>query len=161
MAREMMRNDHDTRRAAIRALIRSRRVGTQEELRQLLASQGYDVTQATLSRDLARLGARRVSLPEGGTAYEVEEARFGGGSELLVHYREMVTTVVEAEALVVVQTLPGSASAVARAVDQARVAQVAGTIAGDDTIFIALSRGVSPARVARQLRALWLKGRAP
>src|ERR671930_436364 len=79
MAREMMRNDHDTRRAAIRALIRSRRVGTQEELRQLLASQGYDVTQATLSRDLARLGARRVSLPEGGTAYEVEEARFGVG----------------------------------------------------------------------------------
>jgi transcriptional regulator of arginine metabolism len=118
------------------------------------------VTQATLSRDLARLGARRVSLPEGGTAYEVEEARVAAEAELLSHYREMVTTVIESDALVVVQTLPGSASAVARAVDQSRLAQVAGTIAGDDTIFIAPSRGVAPARLARQLRTVWLKGRA-
>jgi transcriptional regulator of arginine metabolism len=160
MAREMTRNDNGTRRAVIRALIRSRLVGTQGELRQLLASRGYEVTQATLSRDLARLGARRVSLPEGGTAYEVEEARVAAEAELLSHYREMVTTVIESDALVVVQTLPGSASAVARAVDQARLAQVAGTIAGDDTIFIAPSRGVAPGRLARQLRSLWLKGRA-
>jgi transcriptional regulator of arginine metabolism len=160
MVRELTRTDHDTRRAAIRSLIRSRLVGTQEELRRLLASQGYDVTQATLSRDLARLGARRVSLPEGGTAYEVEEARVPGGSELLAHNREMVTAVVEAEALVVVHTIPGSAPAVARAVDQARLAQVAGTIAGDDTIFIAPLRGVAAGRLARQLKSLWLKGRA-
>ena len=160
MAREMMRNDHDTRRAAIRALIRTRLVGTQEELRQLLASRGYEVTQATLSRDLARLGARRVALPEGGTAYELEEARVDAVAELLIHYREMITTVVEADALVVVHTLPGSASAVARAVDQARLSQVAGTIAGDDTVFIAPARGVAPGRLARQLKSLWLKGRA-
>jgi transcriptional regulator of arginine metabolism len=159
MRRELTRNDHDTRRAAIRELIRSRLVGTQEELRQLLASQGYDVTQATLSRDLARLGARRVSLPEGGTAYEVEDARIPDSSESLAHYSDMVTSVVDTEALVVVHTLTGSAPAVALAVDRARLAHVAGTIAGDDTIFIAPSRGVSPGRLARQLKSLWLKGR--
>jgi transcriptional regulator of arginine metabolism len=160
MAREMMRNDHDTRRAAIRELIRSRLVGTQEELRQLLASRGYEVTQATLSRDLARLGARRVSLREGGTAYEVEEVRVPGGSELLVGYRELVISVAETDAMVIVHTLPGAASAVALAVDRARLPHVAGTIAGDDTIFIAPARGVGPGRIARQLKSLWAKGRA-
>lgn len=160
MAREMLRNDHDTRRAAIRELIRSRMVGTQEELRQLLASRGYEVTQATLSRDLARLGARRVALREGGTAYEVEEVRVPDGAESLASRRDQVISVVETDALVVVHTMPGAASAVALAVDRARLGEVAGTIAGDDTIFIAPARGVGPGRVARQLKSLWLKGRA-
>ena len=160
MAREMLRNDHDTRRAAIRELIRSRMVGTQEELRQLLASRGYDVTQATLSRDLARLGARRVALREGGTAYEVEEARIPGGVESLASHRDQVISVMETDALVVIHTLAGAASAVALAVDRARLAEVAGTIAGDDTIFVAPSRGIGAGRVARQLKSLWTKGRA-
>jgi transcriptional regulator of arginine metabolism len=161
MAREMMRNDHDTRRAAIRELIRSRLVGTQEELRQLLASRGYDVTQATLSRDLARLGARRVALREGGTAYEVEEMHVPGGAESLASHRDQVTSVVETDALVVIHTLPGAASAVALAVDRARLPHVAGTIAGDDTIFVAPARGVGASRVSRELKSLWLRGRTP
>jgi transcriptional regulator of arginine metabolism len=159
MAREMLRNDHDTRRAAIRELIRSRTVATQEELRQLLASRGYEVTQATLSRDLARLGARRVALRQGGTAYEVEEVRVPDGEESLVAHRDQVTSVMETDSLVVVHTLPGAASAVALGVDRARLPEVAGTIAGDDTIFIAPSRAVTPARIARQLKSLWAKGR--
>ncbi|HVE86878.1 MAG TPA: hypothetical protein VND93_28680, partial [Myxococcales bacterium] len=64
--------DAVARRETIRRLIRSRKVPTQEDLRELLASEGFDVTQATLSRDLARIGARRVPLPEGGSAYELE-----------------------------------------------------------------------------------------
>ncbi len=71
----------------------------------------------------------------------------------------MVTSVVDTDALVVVQTLPGAASAVALAIDRARLAESAGTIAGDDTIFLAPSRGTSPARVARKLFSLWMKGR--
>ena len=57
----------EARRNAIRQIIRTTRVGTQEELRQLLRDEGFDVTQATLSRDLSRLRARRVSLAEGGS----------------------------------------------------------------------------------------------
>nr|MBA3461140.1 arginine repressor [Deltaproteobacteria bacterium] len=62
--------DTRARRAAIVELIRTRHVATQAELRELLSARGYDVTQATLSRDLAKLHARRASRPDGGTAYE-------------------------------------------------------------------------------------------
>ncbi|MFZ5468615.1 MAG: arginine repressor [Myxococcota bacterium] len=146
-----------SRHAAIRELIRSRQVGTQEELRLLLAKEGFEVTQATLSRDLARLGARRVALPEGGTTYELEE-RAGPTPDALAALRDMVTSVTHTGALVVIHTLPGAASAVALTIDRARLSQIAGTIAGDDTIFIAPARGVAPGRVSRHLEALWRKG---
>ena len=61
----------EARRQAIRRLILGQKVATQEDLRALLASQGFDVTQGTLSRDLARLGARRAPAVEGGTVYEL------------------------------------------------------------------------------------------
>jgi transcriptional regulator of arginine metabolism len=152
-------NDPELRRAAIRALIRASRVGTQEELRELLATRGFDVTQATLSRDLAQLGARRVSLPEGGTAYEVDDARVAEGPDALAAFREMVLRLVDTDALVIVHTLPGAASAVALAIDRARLPQVAGTLAGDDAIFVAPARGTPPGKLARHLNTLWTKGR--
>ncbi|MBX5482829.1 MAG: arginine repressor [Myxococcaceae bacterium] len=156
----MATSDPDARRAAIRTLIRSRLVGTQEELRELLAKEGFDVTQATLSRDLAQIGARRVSLPEGGTAYEVDDVRVPEGPDALLPYREMITRVVDTDSLVIVSTLPGAASAVALGIDRARLPQVAGTIAGDDTIFIAPAKGVAPGRLSRQLNTLWSKGKS-
>lgn len=143
------------RRNAIRQLIRSRLVGTQEELRELLAGEGYDVTQATLSRDLAQIGARRVSLPEGGTAYEVDEIRVPEGPDALLPYQGMVTRVVDTDSLVIIHTLPAAASAVAAGLDRARMPNVAGTIAGDDCIFVAPAKGVPASRLAKQLNQLW------
>ena len=69
----------DRRREAVARIIRARRVSTQEELLDALVAAGFRATQATLSRDLARLGARRVSSPEGGTVYELhpEDRRDG------------------------------------------------------------------------------------
>ena len=67
-------------------------------------------------------------------------------------------SVVDTGTLIVVQTLAGAASAVALALDRARLDKVAGTIAGDDTIFIAPNKGVAPWRVARQLSSIWLEG---
>lgn len=151
-------DESSARRASIRHLIRSRLVGTQEELRQLLAKEGIEVTQATLSRDLARIGARRVALSEGGTAYEVDEVRVPEAQNSLSHFREMITSVTDTDALVVVHTLPGAASAVALAIDRDRLPQVAGTLAGDDTIFIAPTRGTSTRKLTQHLKALWLKG---
>lgn len=156
---EAGRGDPDIRRATIRQLIKSKMVATQEELRELLAGEGFDVTQATLSRDLAQIGARRVSLPEGGTAYEVDDVRVAEGPDALLPYQGMVTAVVDTDALVIIHTLPGAASAVALGIDRARLAQVAGTIAGDDCIFIAPAKGVAPGRISRQLNQLWLKGK--
>ena len=151
-------SDHDARRTAIRRIISGERIATQEALRARVAEEGFDVTQATLSRDLAQLGARRVSLPEGGTVYELDDARVPQGLDSLAAVRAMVVSVVDTGTLIVVQTLAGAASAVALALDRARLDKVAGTIAGDDTIFIAPNKGVAPWRVARQLSSIWLEG---
>ncbi|HYV46502.1 MAG TPA: arginine repressor, partial [Myxococcaceae bacterium] len=99
----------------IRDLIASRNVATQEELRELLGERGHDVTQATLSRDLAQLGARRVAQPTGGTSYELPDTPRSG--PLL---GDLVRTIADNGTLVVVHTTPGAAQVVAGALDRAR-----------------------------------------
>jgi transcriptional regulator of arginine metabolism len=99
-----------------------------------------------------------VSLPEGGSAYELPEPRVAEGPDALRVVREMVTGLEEAAGgLVVVKTLPGMASAVAVAIDQARLGGIAGSIAGDDTIFIAASKSSTPQHLLKQLNSHWLK----
>ncbi|HVP61290.1 MAG TPA: arginine repressor [Myxococcaceae bacterium] len=150
----------EARREAIRRLIRGHRVATQEDLRSLLASQGFEVTQGTLSRDLARLGARRASGSEGGTVYELPpEGTPGTASGLLEALDPLVRGVRDNGALVVVHTTPGAASAVALALDQARLPEVLGTIAGDDTVFVAPLQAASASRLTRVLQGLLRKGR--
>lgn len=149
----------EARREAIRRLIRGRTVATQEDLRGMLAAQGFEVTQGTLSRDLARLGARRAPGAGGGTVYELPSeggAAPGGRLEAL---DPLVRGVRDNGALVVVHTTPGAASAVALALDQARLPEVLGTIAGDDTVFVAPLQAASASRLTRVLQGLLRKGR--
>src|SRR5512147_1650110 len=96
------------RRQAVARLIRTRRIGTQEELLAALAEAGVEATQATLSRDLARLGARRVPRPEG-AYYEL-----GPESDPLALLRGQIASVAANASLVVIRTVPGSANAIAR-----------------------------------------------
>lgn len=149
---------HAQRLAAIRELIRTREIATQDELRRLLAREGHEVTQGTLSRDLARLRARRVARSEGGTAYELADATIADSPNALASLREVVVRVTETGALVVVHTLPGMASAVALGIDKARLPPVVGTIAGDDTVFIAIGKSRDSRSLTRQLDTLWKKG---
>jgi transcriptional regulator of arginine metabolism len=144
------------RRALIVELVRTRHVATQSDLRDLLRAKGHDVTQATLSRDLAKLGARRVALPGGGTAYEVDGfvARTGESSQIAA-MSSLVLGVREGAAIVVIHTRPGAAQAVAALLDQARRDDVIGSIAGDDTIFVVPQRRVSTATLAKALRRLF------
>jgi transcriptional regulator of arginine metabolism len=142
-----------TRRAEIRQLITSRPVGTQEELRALLASRGHDVTQATLSRDLAQLGARRVAQPGGGTVYELPDGPPRQTAAPLL--TDLVRSIDDNGTLVVVHTSAGAAQIVAGTLDRARLPEILGTIAGDDAIFIAPARGVSTAKVIKKLRELF------
>jgi len=146
------------RLVAIRELIRTRVIATQDELRRLLAREGHDVTQGTLSRDLARMRARRAALPEGGMAYELPDASAADAPNGLASLREVVVRVTETGALVVVHTLPGMASAVALGIDRARLPPVVGTIAGDDTVFIAIGKSRDSRSLSRQLDTLWKKG---
>jgi transcriptional regulator of arginine metabolism len=143
-------NAADRRRDAVARVLRSRRVSTQEELLSALASEGFTATQATLSRDLARLGARRVSRRDG-AFYELPEDPSAGP---LAPLRGLVTGVAANGSLAVIRTQPGSASAVAHAIDRAGLDQVLGTIAGDDTIFVAPAVAVTPRKLASRLATL-------
>jgi transcriptional regulator of arginine metabolism len=141
----------DLRRDAVARIIRARPIATQEELLGALAAAGFRATQATLSRDLARLGARRVSRPEGGTVYELAD---GAGEDGLAALRALVTSIAANASIVVIRTHPGSAPAIARAIDLARPPEVLGTIAGDDTIFVAPAGELRPRRLAIRLAEL-------
>jgi len=149
--------DTRARRAAIVDLIRTRHVATQAELRELLLARGFDVTQATLSRDLAKLHARRASLPDGGTAYELEgfAARSGAEPAQLAAMADLVIGVRDGAAMVVVHTRPGVAAAIATLLDQARLDTVIGTIAGDDTIFVVPERKVTAKALAKRLEQMF------
>ena len=144
-------NAADRRRDAVSRILRSRRVSTQDELLDALSGEGHRATQATLSRDLARLGARRVSRPEG-AFYELPDDVTAGPLSSL---RGLVTGVAANGSLAVIRTQPGSASAVAHAIDRAGLAQVLGTIAGDDTIFVAPTGSIPPRRLAAKLAGLF------
>lgn len=116
----------EERQRAILDLVRRRPVHTQQELARALAERGIQATQATVSRDIQELGLVRT-----GTGYRV-----GGPGPAL---SELVLAVRRVEFLAVVRTPPGSANLVARAIDEAEIEGVAGTVAGDDTIIVVLA----------------------
>ncbi|HEY4239559.1 MAG TPA: hypothetical protein VGM88_07070 [Kofleriaceae bacterium] len=147
-----------TRRAVIVELVRVRDIGTQEELRAALKTRGHAVTQATLSRDLASLGAKRVSRP-GRTAYELAgaESATGGEDAELRALAPLVVSVQAGDALLVLHTQPGAAAAIAAVIDRARLGGVLGTIAGDDTIFVCPARGVQTATAAKYFSRMFRK----
>ena len=145
------------RQETIRKLIRTRHVSTQEELATLLEHEGISVTQATLSRDLQQLGALRVSRTEGGTGYELEPMN-AVATPVRADLRDQILYLADNEALVVVRTRPGMASAVALAIDTARLPECLGTLAGDDTLFATPARGVSTRKLAQIFRTLFGTG---
>jgi transcriptional regulator of arginine metabolism len=139
------------RRDAVARILRAGRVSTQEQLMEELSAAGFRTTQATLSRDLARLSARRVSRPDG-SYYEIGD---GAPAAVAAAVSGLVSEVATNGSLVVIRTLPGSAPAVARAIDLARLPGVLGTIAGDDTVFVAPSRGRGAGALSGRLAGLF------
>jgi transcriptional regulator of arginine metabolism len=140
------------RREAVARILRTRAIGTQEELLAAVRDAGFQVTQATLSRDLAQLGARRAARPEGGTLYELPDG--AGVPDGFAALRALVSAVSANASLVVIRTHPGSAPAIARAIDLADLPEVLGTIAGDDTVFVAPAGELRPRRLAQRLAEL-------
>ncbi len=142
----------DRRRDALARLLSEGGAGTQEELLVRLRKLGFPATQATLSRDLAHLGARRSTSPQGGVRYGLGPEDRRDGVEAV---RRVVSAVSSNGALVVVRTQPGSAPAVARAIDLAGFDDVLGTIAGDDTIFVAPARERRTRALAARVKELF------
>jgi transcriptional regulator of arginine metabolism len=132
--------------------LRDQNVGSQDELVAKLELAGIAATQATVSRDLEELGAVKLRR-DGAIRYVIPETRPGQPGAMLDRLlAEWVTDIVEAAGLVVLRTPPGSANLVANALDAAGLEGIAGTIAGDDTIFIALGEGALAGEVAGELR---------
>lgn len=125
------------RHSAILELVNRGSAHTQQDIAVALARKGMRATQATISRDIQELG-----LVRSGAGYR--------SSTALV--RELVLSVEIVEPVAVVKTPPGTANLVARRIDEAALSEIAGTVAGDDTIIVVL-RKRSAARVLRELLA--------
>ena len=144
------------RQRAIADLIQAEPLGSQEEVTARLAALGFSVTQATVSRDLDQIGA--VKVKRGGSLAYALPDQLGGNDWAAARLQrilaEWVVSIEAAGNLLVVRTPPGSAHLVGLALDQARLEEVAGTICGDDTLFVALRDGVDSGIVAERFRKL-------
>jgi transcriptional regulator of arginine metabolism len=142
------------RQAIIRQVLRDHMIQSQGELAHYLDREhGIEVTQATLSRDLAEMGVVRVSR-ELGPVYEIEAPNVQSSPQLY-DLGENILSLGDNELLVVLRTRPGTASAVALAIDTARLSDCLGTLAGDDTIFATPTRGSSTRRLAQAIQNLF------
>jgi transcriptional regulator of arginine metabolism len=144
------------RQKAIADLIRAEPLSSQEEVTARLGAIGYSVTQATVSRDLEQLGALKVKRG-GSLAYALPDQLAGNdwaAARLQRILAEWVLSVEAAGNLLVLKTPPGSAHLVGLALDQAKLEEVAGTICGDDTLFVALRDGVFAGAMANHFRKL-------
>jgi transcriptional regulator of arginine metabolism len=145
------------RQRALVALLRSRQVSSQARVLDHLRLQGFDATQATVSRDLEELGAVKVRGPDGRLVYALPEpeARHGDAhDEVRRVLGASLLAIVPSGNLVVLRTPPGHAGALASALDRAGLAGVAGTVAGDDTVLVVCAERTPGRAVARQLATM-------
>lgn len=145
-----MTADRHKRHLKILELISTRPVRTQEELADALTEQGWNVTQSSVSRDIAALRLIKVD-----GAYRRAAPRMAEPNPDERRIVEGVLTIeLAGDALVVLHTPPGEANHVAVAIDRLAWTEVIGTIAGDDTIFLAVKNSAAQRRVLREVRRL-------
>jgi transcriptional regulator of arginine metabolism len=146
--------ERNARCAAIRKLIALRSIDSQERLMELLRQEGHAVTQATLSRDLKALGIGKIPKPDGGYTYTLAapEIKTSGNASFVADFMRGFVAMEFSGAFALIRTLPGHASSVAAALDNMRVSQVLGTIAGDDTILVVPRDRVTRAGLLAGLR---------
>ena len=141
------------RQGTILRLVGEKQLSTQSDVVQALRDEGLEAVQATVSRDIAQLGLVKVRGDDGRLVYAHPGASdLDRLSELAAALRRWVVGLESTDNLVVLRTPPGFANALARAVDDAALPEVAGCIAGDDTIFLAAREGFAATELADQLR---------
>jgi transcriptional regulator of arginine metabolism len=127
------------RQQTLLRLVSERRLHTQEELARALRAAGSHATQATVSRDIVELGLVKVAR-EGEHVYAAPSPASPGGVERLRRFCEdNPVEAAVAGTIVVLRSLPGTANALAAALDAARFPEIVGTVAGDDTVFLAVA----------------------
>lgn len=144
------RERHDT----ILEIVNARVVSSQEDLRKLLLQRGWDVTQATLSRDLRELRLARVPTPEGAryaiTDGTIEESR----AALDTLLPQLFLRIEGVSEMIILRTVPGGAQPIAAALDGEGWSDILGTVGGDDTILIICRSVAGRERTTRRLRSM-------
>lgn len=137
--------ERNTRLKAIRKLIKNNRIESQEELLKHLLNEGYEVTQATLSRDLKLLKVGKISDGHAGYVYTLpsEEDRSENESLFVQDFLRGYVSIEWNNSTVVIKTFGGQANSVANALDTLNMDEILGTVAGDNCIFASLRQGVS------------------
>ncbi len=141
------------RQGTILRLVQQQPLSTQADVAEALRAAGIDAVQATVSRDIHQLGLVKVRNEEGRLVYALQGAAdLRHLDELTFALRRWAGGFTPAGNLCVIATPRGFTAALADAIDAAELDEVAGTIAGDNTVFVAARDGVSGAELARELR---------
>jgi transcriptional regulator of arginine metabolism len=150
-----MKYNKKNRQKAILSIITNKDVSTQEELVELLRKNNWNITQATVSRDIRELGLTKVASDGSSSKYvsSVSDSETTENKLVSVFVKAVLSFDCSAN-LVVIKTLPGMASASAAAIDSMHFPEAMGTIAGDDTIFIATKSALVANHLMEKMRAL-------
>ncbi|MDR5683692.1 MAG: arginine repressor [Armatimonadota bacterium] len=148
----------ERRERAILEIVAGRPVGRQQDLVAALRRRGFDATQATVSRDIKRLGLVKIRDRDGRYRYAAPPSQPRptpkAQEKLQDAFEEFVTGLDTGEAVLLVKTLSGRANAVAVAIDEAQLPGVAGTVAGDDTIIVVLRTARERGAVMKAFQSL-------
>lgn len=126
------------RQRKIKEIILKNDISTQDELCKFLKEEGIEVTQATLSRDVNEMGLKKVPNPEGKVRYILENIDDNKNTGKFVNvYKNSIRDIKTTENLIIIKTIVGAAQAVCSFIDSINSPYIAGSIAGDDTIFVA------------------------
>ena len=140
------------RQSLILDIIEKYDVETQDELSDILKKTGIEVTQATISRDIKELKLIKVQAENGAYKYAASGKEPLGKRDVFKRvFRDTVVSVEPAASMVVVRTMTGSANAAAEAIDELGLGDIVGTIAGDNTIFVAVIDESAQKRVVAEL----------
>lgn len=143
----------EKRHAKILEIIRRQNVDTQEELCDILNSEGFSVTQATVSRDIRELKLTKISLNGGQKRYALISDTEDGLSEKYRRvFQDGVLPIDMAQNILVIRTVSGMAMAVAAAIDMMNCHEIVGSIAGDDTIMCAVRTVEDTVALMRRLK---------
>ncbi len=150
-----MKNKNE-RLLAIRDLIGKKKISSQEELLKYLLAEGFSLTQATLSRDLKYLKVSKTPDFDDKYVYVLQEPEVIATSEIRAGFPlNGILSLQFAQGLGLIRTLPGFASGIASAIDTMNIGEVAGTIAGDDTILLIPRDGTNKQEIIRKLSRLF------
>jgi len=144
------------RQVKIIEIVNENEIKTQQEIVRRLAEMGYEVTQATVSRDIKELGLVKVPTADGGYkyAFPVQDASPGELVRLQRLFKDTVLSFDYSENFIVIKTITAGAQPVASAIDKLDEKEIMGTIAGDDTVLVLVRRKEKTREVLEKLESL-------